>query len=369
MQDKETWYKTGNESSIFTPAVLLYPDRIEENIRRMVAMAGHPDRLRPHVKTHKIPELITLQLKLGITRFKCATISEVKMVAAQGAPDVLLAYPLLGPACQKFTQLMGAFPKTRFSVTADSREACLSLSQLARSNGKALNVLVDLDTGMHRTGIDPGRAMDLIQWIRKDPWLVFGGLHIYDGHIHERDPEARRMHCEADFEGVHKLMAQLDSQGIEVEELACGGTPTFPIHARYQDRTLCPGTPVLWDAGYEAAFPDLEFLPAAVIAGRVISQGNQQICLDLGYKSIASEMPHPRIQFLDLAHQDIVNHSEEHLVLSMKDADRKAPGDLVYALPIHVCPTMALHEQVYVVREHQVVGIWRVVARKRLYKL
>ena len=90
MQGEETWYKTENENSVFTPAVLLYPDRIEENIRRMIAVAGHPDRLRPHVKTHKIAELITLHLKMGISRFKCATLSEVKMVAAQGAPDALV---------------------------------------------------------------------------------------------------------------------------------------------------------------------------------------------------------------------------------------------------------------------------------------
>ena len=177
------------------------------------------------------------------------------------------------------------------------------------------------------------------------------------------------MHCDTDFEGVHKLMAQLKSQGIAVDELACGGTPTFPIHARHEARTLCPGTPVLWDAGYEAAFPDLEFLPSAVIASRVISQGKNQFCLDLGYKALASEMPHPRMKFLNLEYQEVLNHSEEHLVLSPKDRKGMAPGGLVYALPIHVCPTMALHEQVYVVRENKVVDVWKVEARKREYRI
>jgi D-serine deaminase-like pyridoxal phosphate-dependent protein len=369
MQQENMWYRTDDEASVFTPAVLLYPDRIEENIRRMVAMAGHPGRLRPHVKTHKIAELITLQKKMGISRFKCATLTELEMVAARGGADALLAYPLLGPDIQKFIQLTAAYPMTRLAATVDSLEACQPLAWQARSSGQVMNLFVDLDTGMHRTGIVPGLAMELIEYINKDPWLVFGGLHIYDGHIHERDPEARRMHCEADFEGVRKLISQLKSRGIAVGELACGGTPTFPIHARHAARTLCPGTPVLWDAGYEAAFPDLKFLPAAVIASRVISQGQNQFCIDLGYKALASEMPHPRMKFLNLEYQEVITHSEEHLVLSPKAAGSMAPGGLVYALPIHICPTMALHEQVYVVRENKVVDVWKVEARKRVYRI
>lgn len=362
------WYKPKNEASIFTPAVLVYPDRIEENIHRMIAIAGHAERLRPHVKTHKIAEVIALQVQLGITRFKCATISEVEMVAARGGKDVLLAYPLLGPAILKFLQLIELYPQIRFSVTVDSQSACQLLSDLAKISGRTVNVFVDLDNGMHRTGIAPGRAMELIESIIEDRYLEFGGLHIYDGHIHDMDFEERKAHCEADFESVLSLVSELDSKGIPVAELACGGTPTFPIHARHPSRTLCPGTPVLWDAGYREAFPDLDFLPAAVIAGRVISKPDNQLCLDLGYKSMASEMAHPRLQFLNLEHEVVLNHSEEHLVLSKGKSSETSVGDLVYALPTHVCPTMALQEQVYVVRKHLVVDVWKVVARKRVYK-
>lgn len=104
------WYRPENEASVFTPAVLVFPDRIEENIRRMIDLAGDVQRLRPHVKTHKIAEVISLQVQMGITRFKCATLSEVEMVAANGGLDVLLAYPLLGPAIQNFLQLMEHYP-------------------------------------------------------------------------------------------------------------------------------------------------------------------------------------------------------------------------------------------------------------------
>jgi len=102
-------------------------------------------------------------------------------------------------------------------------------------------------------------------------------------------------------------------------------------------RTLCPGTPLLWDAGYSLTIPDLDFLPAAVVAGRVISKPKQQLCLDLGYKSLASEMAHPRLHFLELETDGVINHSEEHLVLKCKDADQLSVGDMVYALPSHIC--------------------------------
>ena len=362
------WYRPENEASVFTPAVLVYPDRIEENLRRMIALAGDAGRLRPHVKTHKIAEVIGLQVQLGITRFKCATLSEVALVAANGGRDVLLAYPLLGPAIQKFLQLMELYHDTRFAVTVDSLAACQLLSDQARIHGKSVNLFVDLDNGMHRTGIAPGRAMELIESITEDEFLEFAGLHIYDGHIHELDFMDRKAHCEADFESVLSLVAELEEKGIPVAELACGGTPTFPIHAGYKSRTLCPGTPVLWDAGYREALPDLEFLPAAVLAGRVVSEPAGQLCLDLGYKSMASEMAHPRLLFLNLEHEGVLNHSEEHLVLSKAKKSEAKLGDLVYALPTHVCPTMALQEQVYVVREQLVVDVWKVVARKRVYK-
>ena len=88
------WYKPENASSIATPCVLLFPDRIEENIRRMIVLAGGAARLRPHVKTHKIAEVIQFQLQHGIGRFKCATLSEVEMVAKAGGKDILLAYPI-----------------------------------------------------------------------------------------------------------------------------------------------------------------------------------------------------------------------------------------------------------------------------------
>ena len=361
------WYSVTNESSVFTPSILLYPDRIEENIRRMIAMAGDVNRLRPHVKTHKIPEIIQLQVRMGISKFKCATLSEVRMVAENGGKDILLAYPLLGPAITWFLELMERFPDITFAVTVDSIAAARLLNTAALQQDKTIRVFIDLDTGMHRTGIIPGLAEILVDFIQSSERLHFVGFHIYDGHIHEVDLAERKAHIDRDFESVNQLVKNVKEKGIDVEEIASGGTPTFPIHVLYKERTLCPGTPILWDAGYTETIPDLDFLMAAVIAGRVISKPHGNVCFDLGYKSFASEMAHPRLQFLDFEPGEVVNHSEEHLVVAPDREEDFEIGELVYALPEHVCPTMALHEKVYVVNNHQVTGTWDVTARKRIY--
>ena len=107
------WFHVANGAEIPTPALLVYPDRIQENIRRMIRVAGGVKTLRPHMKTHKMPEVIRMQLEQGITRFKCATIAEAEMTAAAGAEDVLLAYQPVGPNVERFLELAAALPVRR----------------------------------------------------------------------------------------------------------------------------------------------------------------------------------------------------------------------------------------------------------------
>ncbi len=333
----------------------------------MIAVAGNPDRLRPHVKTHKMAEVLGLQVEKGISKYKCATLTEARMVAENNGRDILLSYPLWGPDIQKYIDLILEFPETRFSVTVDAFAACADLTMAAIQNNMVLDVFIDIDNGMHRTGASPDEAFDLATKINISEWLNLKGLHIYDGHIHISDFKSREKKCEKDFAPVTDLVNQLKSVGINAGELACGGTYSFPIHANYHDRTLCPGTPLLWDAGYKNSIPDLDFLNAAVLIGRVISKPNQYICLDLGHKSMAAEMPQPRVEFLNIKVDGIENQSEEHLVVATSDAGNLHPGDVVYTIPIHICPTVALHEKVYTVTGKKATAKWKVVARKREY--
>src|SRR5690606_25922103 len=157
-----------------------------------------------------------------------------------------------------------------------------------------------------------------------------------------------------------------ERHGIATPAIVAGGTPTFPIHAKRGGVECSPGTCVLWDAGYAASFPDLRFLNAAVLLTRVISRpAPDRLCLDLGHKAVASEMPHPRVFLPDLPDAVPVTHSEEHLVLETPHASRWPVGSALYAIPRHICPTVALHHSLQVVEDRRAIDEWQVTARRR----
>ncbi|MBI3876182.1 MAG: D-TA family PLP-dependent enzyme [Verrucomicrobia bacterium] len=334
----------------------------------MIAIAGSPARLRPHMKTHKLPEVIRLQLDTGVTKFKCATIAEAEMVAQCGAPDVMLAYPPLGPNVRRLIQLARQYPRTRFSAIADDEGVLRKLSEMFHVAGLVLEVLLDLDPGMHRTGVEPGpRAFELYQLICKLPGLRADGLHVYDGHLAMSDLAERTAKCDAIFDAVKNFKQQLEAVGLPVPRVVAGGTPTFPIHAKRDWVECSPGTLVFWDAGYGTKLPDMDFLHAALVLTRVVSRpGVNRLCLDLGHKAIAAENPHPRVMLLGLEDAKAVMHSEEHLVVETPRANEFAVGTPVYGIPWHICPTVALHSQAVVVRNGRAEAKWQVVARERV---
>lgn len=365
------WFTVANVHEVPSPSLLVYPERVEENVRRMIAIAGGVERLRPHMKTHKMAEMIRLQLKHGITKFKCATIAEAEMTAASGAADVLVAYQPVGPNVTRMVQLARQYPKTQFATLVDDEAAARKLSEAFVANDAKLTVLLDIDCGQHRCGIEPGpAAVELYRRVAAMPGLSVGGLHAYDGHIHDADLAVRTTNCNEAFAPVEKLKADLIAVGLPVAKIVAGGTPTFPIHAKRGDVECSPGTCVFWDAGYGAKMPDMDFLVAAALLTRVVSKpGGNRLCLDLGHKAVASEMPHPRVVFPQLPDAKAVTHSEEHLVIETSRAAEFAVGDCLYGIPWHICPTVALHAAVVVVRGGQAVERWNVAARARRFTL
>jgi D-serine deaminase-like pyridoxal phosphate-dependent protein len=162
------------------------------------------------------------------------------------------------------------------------------------------------------------------------------------------------------------MVDDLRRAGLPVPAVVAGGSPTFPIHARQPGVTLSPGTPLLWDAGYGAAYSDLDFLVAAVLVGRVVSKpAPGKVCLDLGTKAVASEMPQPRVSLLGITDYRIVGHNEEHLIIELPDQERYHPGDVVYGVPTHICPTVARYESASVIEAGRCTGEWTIAARNR----
>jgi D-serine deaminase-like pyridoxal phosphate-dependent protein len=360
-----TWYQITDVEKVDSPALLVYPERAEENVRRMIALAGGPERLCPHVKTHKLAELVRMQMAHGITKFKCATIAEAEMVASCGAADVVLAHQPVGPKVPRFIKLIQKFPQTSFATITDDESAIRKLSAAAVQAGVIIKLLLDIDCGMHRSGIAPGpKAAALYRSMASLPGLEAQGFHAYDGHIDDTDVTLRTKNCDEAFAAVTVLRRELSD--VPVPRIIAGGTPTFPIHAKRPGVECSPGTSIFWDLGYGNQCPDLDFLNAALVLTRVISKpGENRLCLDLGHKAIAAEKPHPRVQFLNLPEAKAVTHSEEHLVIETSRAAEFAVGDVLYGIPRHVCPTVALHAEAIVIQKGNATERWKVASRDR----
>ncbi len=348
---------------IASPSLLVHPERIRHNIKEMLRVAGDAGRLRPHVKTHKCREIIALQMEQGINKFKCATIAEAEMLALSQVKDVLLAYQPTGPNIYRLIQLMQQYPETAFSALIDNMEALEQLERLVSPADHLLGLFIDVDLGMHRTGIPPGpAASELKSKILKSAKLKFRGWHLYDGHIRHSDFDHRRDAAEQALGMVWNLISD-----DPAEEIVAGGSPTFPVHALNPRFNLSPGTCLLWDQGYSDMMPDQQFKVAAVLITRVISKPLPDlVCLDLGHKALASEMPHPRVYLPALETAEFVSHSEEHLVVRSSKAANLKVGDVLYGVPMHICPTVALHQEMVVIEHGIEVDRWQIFRSRKV---
>lgn len=363
-------YAIDDTSQIVTPALVVFQDLVERNLDEMLRVAGGPDRLRPHCKTHKMREVVQLQLQRGITRHKCATLAEAEMLADAGVRDILLAYNLVGPNLERAARFQETFPHVALSVTADHPAPIAALGQLMHQRRRTIDVLLDIDTGQHRTGVAPDAGAERLYRLLADtPGLLPGGLHVYDGQNHQVDLAERTAAVMQVWQAAAGLRDRLVAAGLPVPRIVAGGTGSFPVFARIDDPALqfSPGTCVFHDAGYGRIFPDLQFTPAAVLLTRVVSRPTPtRVTLDLGYKACASDPPAgQRLVFPQLADAREVLQNEEHLVLETSQADQLQPGDELIAIPRHICPTSALHKQAYVVVGGHLAGAWPVAARDR----
>jgi D-threonine aldolase len=363
--------------NVLTPCLAVSPAQIRRNLQAMIVMAGDVNRLRPHVKTHKCAEIVKLAQQLGINKHKCATLAEAEMLAELGG-DILVAYPLVGPNVSQLVRLVKGFPQVQFSTLVETPAAAQFLSQSFNQAGVEIDVLADMNVGMNRTGILPSRgAQDLVHLLTQLPALRFKGLHIYDGHNHQVDSAQRAQAVEQLMQPIQTMIEELGQRQIAVEKLVCGGTPTFPIFANWARRAdtglppleLSPGTSVLSDYNYDRDYSDLVGVsPAAILLTRIISKpAPGLVTVDLGHKAVAADPPAGRRCFFpEIADAEELKHNEEHLVIRTSLADQLQVGQVLRVLPAHICPTVALHEQLLVIQAGKVADLWP-VTRHRVY--
>jgi D-serine deaminase-like pyridoxal phosphate-dependent protein len=365
---RQEWYQVNHPEEIDSPALLIFKDRVASNIQKMIGIAGDAERLVPHVKTHKMGEIVKMQVAAGIQQFKCATIAEAEMLAVAGAKNILLAYQLTGPKTSRYIALIKKYPGVHFASLVDNMESASILNNIASQEGIIAEVFIDVDSGMHRTGIAVDDTLvNLYIQLQSLKNIKPKGLHIYDGHINNENFELRKKQCEAEFKEVNKRVKEITDAGYPVPKLIVGGSPTFTIHALHKELYCSPGTCVLWDQGYDVTLTEQPFDFAAVLLTRVISKPVKGIITtDLGHKSVASENPiSKRIFFLNLKEYKVHSQSEEHLEIEVKDWENIHVGDVLYGVPYHICPTVALYDEANIIESGNLIDKWNILARKR----
>ncbi len=357
-------YSINNAESVDTPALLVYPPLIKQNISTAIQLAKGADSLRPHVKTHKSAQVTRMLLDAGISKFKCATIAEAEMLAMAGAKDVLLAYQPTLTKAKRLQLLSRKYTDVVFSCLVDNNKTIKELSALYGQ--EVLTVYIDVNAGMNRTGVLPENIYPLFAACRSVQNIHLAGLHVYEGHIHDSDTTVRKKQADEAYALANGIRQLLQKELDYRLKMVIGGTPTFHLYADFPEVELSPGTFVFWDEGYRSTLPDLPFKIAAMVMTRVVSIIDKYtICLDLGHKSIASENPFPRVTFPGLEAVP-TGHSEEHMVVAVPDAGKHFIGEAWYGIPHHICPTVALYDAVYVVENEGVSNTWKVVARDRV---
>jgi D-serine deaminase-like pyridoxal phosphate-dependent protein len=347
---------------IDTPALLLDLDKLEANIRRMAGFfAEKPANLRPHTKTHKCPCIAHLQMEHGAIGVTCAKLDEAEAMARAGIRDILIANEIVGR--RKIERLMGLAGWTQIMVAVDDVCNVHDLSEFAEARGVSLRVLVEVDVGMGRCGVQPGNpAVSLAKEVDASPGLVFEGLMGYEGHAVMRPTrEERGDLARAAMALLTGTMKAIEASGIEVSIVSGGGTGTHDISGAYPGVTeIQAGSYATMDVRYRDC--GLPFENALTCLTTVISVPRAGVAItDAGMKSITPEFGMPEV----VGHEGLTASklSEEHGFLQVADGAVVRAGQKLELIPSHGCTTINLHDHYYGLREGVVTAIWPIAGR------
>jgi D-serine deaminase-like pyridoxal phosphate-dependent protein len=355
-----------------TPTLLIDRNVLDRNLRKMSKYCDdHKLKLRPHTKTHKIPEIARLQVQYGAGGITVAKLGEAEVMADAGIEDILIVYPLWGE--KKWPRLVDLAARVRITVAVDSLVVAAGISQAATAAGVKIGIRAEFDTGFHRCGWPiTAASMDEIQKMIALPGLRWDGILVYPGHImgnrtiREQDIERENVIMDALFE-------LLDSSSIPYPAVSGGNTPAaFASHRFHGLTEIRPGTYVFNDRNtVEAESAEFANCALAVLVTVVSTSGWQRALIDSGSKTLSAD---PLLSGDRLGYGYVVGHpefklgelSEEHGHLTIPGSSTIKIGDRLRIIPNHVCTCINLHDRVFVVEGEHVVNQWKVAARGKV---
>ena len=362
-----TWLPGTPKEDLDTPAFVIDLDVMEENIRRMADyFSTRPVNLRPHSKHHKTPAIARKQLDAGAIGVCCQKLGEAEVMVDGGVADVLVTYQIWG--APKLRRLMSLARRADVKVIVDDHRNVDDLAEAARAFGVTLGVLVEINTGHNRTGVDPGEpAIALAKAVAASPGLEFRGIHGYAGHVQALpDPQDRAEKDEAAMTPVLHTVEQLRREGIGVDIVTGGGTGTYKITGNYTGMTeLQAGSYVFMDAQYRRASTDFE-VSGTILATVMSRVAEDRAVLDAGMKSVSTDQWPPQFPGMEgIVPKSI---SDEHMVLTLTDSDSRQlrAGDKLEVIPGHNDTTVNLHSHLFAVRGGMLETVWETAGRGRI---
>jgi D-serine deaminase-like pyridoxal phosphate-dependent protein len=353
-----------------TPALLLELDAFEHNLRIMAdAVAGTSVRLRPHAKTHKCPTVAMRQIALGAVGMCCQKVSEAEAMVYGGVNDVFISNEVVG--VRKWERVAALATQATVSVCVDDAVQVAGLSAAARHFGVTLDVLVELNVGADRCGVEPGDpVLRLAEAVGSAEGMRFGGLQAYHGSAqHKRTPAERREAIQQALARIAETRQALDQHGIACERITGAGTGTFRLELASGVYTeLQAGSYAFMDADYgrnldEQGRPMQEFRNSLLVYATVMSRPlPERAVLDAGLKALSVDSGMPLVA----GREDVeyTRASDEHGKLLLHDPARPlAVGDKLRLIPGHCDPTINLYDWYVCIRSGKVEALWPITAR------
>ena len=359
-------------NEVDTPALLLDLDAFDGNLQRLdKSLQGRKVRVRPHAKSHKCPEIGLRQMAHGAVGVCCQKVTEAEAMVAGGIPDVMVSNQVIGP--RKIQRLVALAQRARVSVLVDDADNVAALNDAATKAGVKLNVLVEVNVGANRCGVEAGEpARELAAAVASGPQLHFRGIHAYQGAAqHVRSADERRALIERAVRLVSETRAMLQEDGLECEIVTGAGTGTYLMEAGsdvYNE--IQPGSYVFMDADYarnlgEDGKPVHDFLHSLFVWTTVMSHTRPgRAVVDAGLKALSVDSGMPLV---DEPGAEYLGASDEHGVLRVDEPSHFPLGKKVRLIPGHCDPTVNLHDWIVGYRGDTVESVWPITARGALY--
>jgi len=360
-------------ADVDTPALLLDLDAFDRNLDRLdQSLAAFKVRVRPHAKSHKCPEIALRQMAHGAVGVCCQKVSEAEAMVEGGVMNVMVSNEVVGAG--KIARLAALGKRARVSVCVDDVQNIADLDAAARSSGATLDVLVEVNVGANRCGVNPGQpVVELANRITAAKNLRFAGLHAYQGAAqHARTPAERRNAISKAAQQLRMTLEMLHEYGIKPDIITGAGTGTYLHEAGsgiYNE--IQPGSYIFMDADYnrnldEDGKPLRYFEQSLFVWTTVMSHAvAERAVVDAGLKALSVDSGMPLVA--DLPGVEFVRASDEHGVLRLPAETKLRIGDKIRLIPGHCDPTVNLYDWIVGVRGGKVESVWPVTARGAFY--